>query len=99
MTDNCGHPDGVIHLHAERCRQAGYAAGLAARDATERDAIAAVPVEGVESILRRYGVSERDIGACCDDLSPHLRPPGSPRGRRYTDPIPRPGTTTGGDQR
>ena len=38
-------------------------------------------VEPVEAVLRRYGVAERDIGAGCHDLSPHLRPPGSPRGR------------------
>lgn len=43
--------------------------------------------ERVEAILRRYGVAERDIGRCCDDLSPHLRPPGTPRGPRYTDSV------------
>lgn len=44
-----------------------------------------VPIERVEAILRRYGVAEHEIGACCNDLSPHLRPPGSPRGRRYSE--------------
>jgi hypothetical protein len=43
-----------------------------------------VAVERVEPILRRYGVAEAEIGACCNDLSPHLRPSGSPRGRRYS---------------
>lgn len=44
--------------------------------------------EHVEAILRRYGVPEREIGRCCDDLSPHFRPPTALLGRRYTEPGP-----------